>query len=256
METPIATDSLVMGALPVRHARYRPHHTAVVIASRGPHEREIRLNWREFNAYVNCCANALAALGVTRGERVATVLANSLELVATYWACAKLGAVVVPLSPLLTAPGLASLVADASPCVIIGSSDRLAMLDDVRAQTSTGAAPVWVLHDAAPDDEAAGYLAFGTLVADASDADPGVRVLPGDLWTLMYTSGTTGAPKGIQHTHFIRAMYAARATSWRMGPESVVLHSGSIVFNGAMTTMLPAFMLGATSSPSPRTSNG
>ena len=105
---------------------------------------------------------------------------------------------------------------------------------------------MWVLHDAAPDDEAAGYRAYGTLIADASEAEPDVRVDPGDLWTLMYTSGTTGAPKGIQHTHFIRAMYAARASSWRMAPESVVLHSGSIVFNGAMTTMLPAFMLGAT----------
>ncbi len=246
METPIATDSLVMGSLPVRHARYRPHHTAVVIASRGPDEREVRLNWREFNVYVNRCANALAALGATRGERVATVLANSLELVATYWACAKLGAVVVPLSPLLTAPGLASLVADASPRVIIGSGDQRAMLDEVRGRTPAGAAPVWALQDAAPDDEAAGYRAYGTLIADASEAEPGVRVDPGDLWTLMYTSGTTGAPKGIQHTHFIRAMYAARASSWRMAPESVVLHSGSIVFNGAMTTMLPAFMLGAT----------
>ena len=121
METPIATDSLVMGSLPARHARYRPHHTAVVIAPRGQDEREIRLDWREFDAYVNRCANALASLGVARGDRVATVLANSLELLATYWACAKLGAVVVPLSPLLTAPGLASLVTDASPRVIIGS---------------------------------------------------------------------------------------------------------------------------------------
>ena len=246
METPIATDSLVMGSLPVRHARYRPHHTAIVVAPRGPDGREVRLDWREFNAHVNRCANALAALGVTRGVRVATVLANSLELVATYWACAKLGAVVVPLSPLLAAPGLASLVADASPRVVIGSGDQLAMLDAVRGRAPTGAAPVWVLQDAAPDDEAAGYRAYATLIADASDAEPDVRVLPGDLWTLMYTSGTTGVPKGIQHTHYIRAMYAALASSWRMAPESVVLHSGSIVFNGAMTTMLPAFMLGAT----------
>ena len=246
METPIATDSLVMGSLPARHARYRPRHTALVVAPGGADQREIRLNWREFNAYVNRCANALAGLGVARGERVATVLSNSLDLVATYWACAKLGAVVVPLSPLLTATGLASLLADAAPCVVIGSGDQLAMLDDVRSRAPTRAAQVWVLQDAAPDDVAAGYRGYGTLIAGASDAEPGVRVEPGDLWTLMYTSGTTGAPKGIQHTHFIRAMYAARASSWRMAPESVVLHSGSIVFNGAMTTMMPAFMLGAT----------
>ena len=63
----------------------------------------------------------------------------------------------------------------------------------------------------------------------------------------MYTSGTTGLPKGIQHTHFIRAMYATTmANAWRMAPESVVLHSGAIVFNGAMVTMFPAFMAGAT----------
>ena len=89
-------------------------------------------HWREFNAYVNRCAHALASLGVARGDRVATVLPNSLELLATYWACAKLGAVVVPLSPLLTAPGLASLLADATPSVVIGSSDQGAMLDEVR----------------------------------------------------------------------------------------------------------------------------
>jgi long-chain acyl-CoA synthetase len=120
MESPIATDCLVMGSLLARHARYRPHHTAVVVAPRGPGERELRLTWREFDGYVNRWANALSALGVGRGDRVATVLANSLELLATYWSCAKLGAVAVPLSPLLTATGLASLLADASPKVVLG----------------------------------------------------------------------------------------------------------------------------------------
>jgi acyl-CoA synthetase (AMP-forming)/AMP-acid ligase II len=246
MDTPIATNSLVMGSLPARHARYRPRHTAVVVAAHGEGEREIRLSWREFDAYVNRWANALASLGAGRGDRVATVLANSLELLATYWACTKIGAAAVPLSPLLTATGLASLLADAAPRVIVGSSDQLAMLDEVRRSASAGTMQAWVLVDAARDDEAAGYRAYGPLLAAATDADPGVEVEAGDLWTLMYTSGTTGLPKGIQHTHFIRAMYAAMASAWRMAPESVVLHSGAIVFNGAMTTMLPAFMLGAT----------
>jgi len=136
METPIATNALVMGALPNRHARYRPHHTAVIVAARGKGEREIRLTWRELDSYLNRWANALASLGVVRGDRVATVLANSLELLATYWACAKIGAVAVPLSPLLTASGLASLLADAAPRVIVGSSDQLAMLDEVRRKSS------------------------------------------------------------------------------------------------------------------------
>jgi long-chain acyl-CoA synthetase len=129
----------------------------------------------------------------------------------------------------------------------VASSDQLAMLDEVRRASPAAQAATWVLVDAAADDEAAGYRAFGPLHAAASAAAPAAHVEAGDLLTLMYTSGTTGLPKGIQHTHFIRAMYATTlASTWRMAPESVVLHSGAIVFNGAMTTMLPAFMLGAT----------
>jgi acyl-CoA synthetase (AMP-forming)/AMP-acid ligase II len=245
MDTPIASNSLCLGALPVRHACYRPHHTAVIVAARGAGEPEIRLDWREFNAYVNRWANALARLGVTRGDRVASVLPNGLELLATYWACAKLGAAAVPLSPLLTATGLVSLLQDSRPRVVVAAGGDAGALRDVRRALALEAA--WVLVDAAHDDDAAGYRAFGTLHAAASDAEPQAVVAAGDLLTLMYTSGTTGLPKGIEHTHFIRAMYATTmANAWRMAPESVVLHSGALVFNGAMVTMFPAFMCGAT----------
>jgi acyl-CoA synthetase (AMP-forming)/AMP-acid ligase II len=249
MEAPIAVQCLTMGTLVERHARYRPDRTAVIVAARDASEREVRLTWREFDAYVNRWANALAALGVRRGDRVATVLANSLELLATYWSCAKLGAAIVPLSPLLTATGLASLAADAMPKVIVASSQTRPALDAVRAMPEMRAlvaTAAWVLTDAGAGDERAGFHAFGTLVADAGVTRPQPVAQAGDLLTLMYTSGTTGLPKGIQHTHFIRAMYATTmANAWRIAPESVVLHSGAIVFNGAMTTMFPAFMCGA-----------
>jgi len=245
MHTPIAHDSLCLGALTARHARYRPRHTAVVVPPASPSDHEVRLDWREFDAYVNRWANALAALGVARGDRVATVLGNGLELLATYWACAKLGAAIVPLSPLLTATGLASLLADAPPRTVVSSSTHRAMLDEVRGALAPATA--WVLTDAAADDEASGYRAYGPLLADAATTAPAAIVESGDLLTLMYTSGTTGLPKGICHTHFIRAMYATTmANAWRMAPESVVLHSGALVFNGAMVTMFPAFMCGAT----------
>ncbi|HXX85608.1 MAG TPA: AMP-binding protein [Casimicrobiaceae bacterium] len=236
MDTPIATNALVLGRLLERHARYRPRHPAVVV---GDGAEASRLTYAEFNACVNRWANALAALGVVRGERVATILPNSLELLANYWACAKLGAAAVPLSPLLLTAGLVSLLDDARPRVVLSDSAFRSALDQVRPQL--GFAPSCVLIDGRGKD----YARYAELCDAASAREPQSRVEASDVVTVMYTSGTTGLPKGIMHTHFIRAMYAGlMATSWRMTPESVVLHTGAIVFNGAMTTMLPAFYCG------------
>jgi acyl-CoA synthetase (AMP-forming)/AMP-acid ligase II len=239
----IAYDSLALGRLIARHARYRPGHLAVVAPSG---TADARLAWRDFEAIVNRTANALAERGVCRGDRVATLLPNGIELLALFWACAKLGAAIVPLSTLLNGPGIASLLTDAKARVLIAPAGRAPMLDALLPGIGD-ARPTLLLVTLGADENVGRDRDFDAGVARASDAPPGTPVGGDDLLTVMYTSGTTGLPKGIQHTHFIRAMYATTmANAWRMKPESVVLHSGALVFNGAMVTMLPAFMLGAT----------
>ena len=235
MDTPIAINSLVLGRLLSRQARYRPDHLAVAF-------EDERLSYAELNARVNRWAHALNGLGVARGDRVATLLPNCLEGLATYWACAKLGAAAVPLSSLLLEEGLVSLLCDARPRVIVSTVAFAPMLAAVRPRLAFTPAPTIVLVDAdAPD-----MPGYAGLTAAASDSEPADVAQAGDLVTLMYTSGTTGLPKGIMHTHFIRSMYAALfASSLRMAPESKVLQTGAIVFNGAMVTMLPAFYCGA-----------
>ena len=100
-----------IGALLPRHAHYRPNHLALVVGDQ-------RLTYQRLNAVVNRLANALLANGVAKGDKIATVLPNCLELMTAYWAAAKTGIVIVPMSNLLQEGGLASLlrIPIRSPC--------------------------------------------------------------------------------------------------------------------------------------------
>ena len=133
------------------------------------------------------------------------------------------------------------MLIDALPRVVVSSTGLYPVLQQVT--TNMNQKPALTLIDAAqPDIEC-----LATRAASMEAIDPGITVQSNDLATIMYTSGTTGLPKGIQHTHFIRAMYAALfSTNFRMAPESVALHTGAMVFNGAMLTFLPALYCGAT----------
>ena len=227
-----------IGALLPGHARYRPNHTAVVFEN-------CRLSFREFNARVNRLANALLSLGVKKGDKLATILPNCLDLIETYWAAAKIGLVVVPLSPLLRGKALVTLLQDSDTGTIIAGPDFADILTSNRAELRNIPERRFIL---AGPSRVAGFESYDELTRDASEAaPPHIELLDSDPYNIIYSSGTTGSPKGIVLTHGIRALYCMLfASTFRMTPESVVLHSGSIVFNGSFLTLMPAMYLGAT----------
>ena len=226
-----------LGSLLPRHAKYTPNHPAVVF-------EEQRYTWREFNARVNQTAHLLLDLGLNKGDKVTTILPNGIEVLDLYWAVAKTGMVIVPLSPMLRGEGLASLLRDSDAQAIITTAEMIEHIAPFRDDLTNIPAGNVLCVDATNLPDYPHYHALHT--AASPDEPPSIENQDEDLYNIIYSSGTTGLPKGIMHTHYIRGMYCQGfSTIFRIMPESVILHTGSLVFNGAFLTFMPAFYQGA-----------
>ncbi|GGC93914.1 class I adenylate-forming enzyme family protein [Chelatococcus reniformis] len=219
----------------VHNARAYANSDAVVCEDR-------RLSWKDLNARVNRLANLLTTRGVHKGDKVCTLMSNSIEAFVAFWGTIKAGAVIVPLNPMLDKDAFARL-ADASDAVAMMSDGLNYALVDAARSTLTK-----VRQDL--------YLGFGfaargwedgEAALDAhSDAEPCVRIGPEDTMTIIYSSGTTGEPKGIEHTHGARLYYfLAFSLSTEINRNSVAICSTPIYATGTWITMFPAILRGA-----------
>jgi len=151
------------------------------------------ITYRAYDARTDHVAGGLAALGVERGDRVALLLPNGLPIVEAYMAVAKLGAVSVPLNPMFTPREIEYVVNDSCAKVVVASPR-----DAARVQALASRLPS-VRQVVVTDAEPPGLVPFARL--HAARPAPPVPVDGDAIAMILYTSGTTGDPKGAMLSH-------------------------------------------------------
>jgi O-succinylbenzoate-CoA ligase len=165
----------------------------------------VRMNYAEMNALANRCANLLTSLGIRAGDRVALLMPNSVEFCCLFYGAAKIGAVAVPLNTRLAAPEVDFILSDSGSKVVIYGEASATVVDAIKAETdSTCTVSDWVPAGGSIDS-------LGERLEAAAAKEPTGEYGGADNLFIMYTSGTTGNPKGVVHTH--DSVHSA-ASSW------------------------------------------
>ena len=181
-----------------RHALMQPGATAIRFMGR-------TTTWADFDHRVSKLAEALHRRGVRQGDRVMILMLNRPEFVEATLAANRIGAIAVPVNFRLTPPELAFLVEDCQAAVLVTEPVLAAVGTAVRDIAPTLAT---VVVAGAPTD--GDVLGYEDLVAEDGDPAPAVDIPNDSPALIMYTSGTTGHPKGAVLTH---ANLAAQAMS-------------------------------------------
>jgi fatty-acyl-CoA synthase len=214
------------------HARLRPSST-------GARDLDRSMTFLEWNRRACRLAHALRGLGLRKGDRVAVLAYNCLEWAEIYAATAKVGLVVVPINFRLVAAEAAFVVEDAEALAIIAQAELSGVVDEVREKISVPSHN-YVCFGATSLPP--GWRSYEDLISRASDAEPEELVAARDPWTLMYTSGTTGKPKGVIRSHQSAALLSL-VTEIELGIHAhdhallvmPMCHGNSLYFLGAFS---------------------
>ncbi|MBU1276310.1 MAG: AMP-binding protein [Proteobacteria bacterium] len=218
------------------YGKWRASKTAVVC---GPEA----ITWREFNNRINQVANRLMALGLSKGDKVSLLSGNCIEVLIVLFGIIKAGGVAVPLSVMVQGDSLARMVIDSDSRFLFVHSSMAPVMDPFRDDFNRIAPDGYVVIG----DGASGWTPLEDFLEGASRQEPGVRLAYEDPINIMYTSGTTGVPKGIVHTHHNRLHFAMSfATEFRCDSSAVNIVATALYANGTWLTMLPTMLNGGT----------
>jgi O-succinylbenzoate-CoA ligase len=156
-----------------------------------------RMTYGQLHSRVSRLANALNDRGIRRGDRIATFMPNRPEVIETYFAGMTLGSIVVPVNFRLTASEAAFILKDSGSKILV--TDTGIANTAFKACEQLDNPPDLVIVDGSTDDER--YLEYESSLSH-NDTEPEVDVAEHDAAFIMYTSGTTGRPKGAVLTHF------------------------------------------------------
>jgi long-chain acyl-CoA synthetase len=211
-------------------AKKYPGKTAVLFLGRA-------IKYKELKTYADKFANALANIGVEKGDKVCVFLPNCLESVITDWGILKSGAAVIPTSILRTDDGLVHEAGSGKAKVIICQENQLKRVLNLKERC--GFSSVVVTSDegfdlkAVKEDLPEGVYEFRQLLEDYEATPPDITIDPkNDLCELAFTGGATGVPKGVMITHYNRYSCIRQGLPWILKPLiSGIKGKGSILLS-------------------------
>ncbi len=213
-----------------------PHRIAVICHTSGA-----TLTYVELNRAANQLSNALINIGVRKGDRLAIAQHNCLEYIVTFFAAAKIGAVLVPLDHRVKQRELTHLLNDSGAVVLFFGVDLTESVNSARSALTT------VKHIIRIGKDDALAPPFNVFYSSYPTSEPVVDVYENDLATLHYTSGTTGRAKGVMMTHKnlvagMKIMLAALPVT----SEDITLHTSPFSHIAAEWPLLTHCYVGGT----------
>jgi acyl-CoA synthetase (AMP-forming)/AMP-acid ligase II len=218
----------ILRAQVLRH----PRKTAVVCGDR-------RLSYRELGEDILRVANGLREQGVRAGDRVVVFLPNGPEIIELFFAAVSLGALVIPVTTRLTANELGHICEDSRPAAIVFEGDGKAIEGVLKANPDA----IWITTGKG----VVGAVEFDDLLRSSSAALPPLP-LESDDAIIMYTSGTTGKPKGaiITHANVVIQHCFVNAVEWGISGDDRFLVTTPLAHRTGFARLSNALLLGGT----------